>query len=156
MKGVLLFSLLLANLTVRSQVTGRVINTSNQGVPFASITVKGTGTGTSTDSAGYFSLTVNKKLPVLLIISSVGYEQQDHVVREGKTTDILIRLQSYFQRDTVVITSRRRKEVLQDVPIPVTVIGGGAIDESGAFNVTRIKELIPSVQMYTSIHATPV
>ena len=150
MKRIFLLLLLFVSLVARSQVSGRVVNASNQGVPFASITVKGTGTGTSTDSAGYFSLPVNKPLPVLLIISSVGYEQQDHVVREGKTTDILVRLQSFFQRDTVVITSRRRKEVLQDVPIPVTVIGGAAIDESGAFNVSRIKELIPSVQMYTS------
>ncbi len=150
MKRITLVFFLFVSLAVRAQLSGRVVNASSQGVPFASITVKGTGTGTSTDSAGYFTLIVHKSLPVLLLVSSVGYEQQDHVVREGKTSDILIRLQSYFQRDTVVITSRRRKEVLQDVPIPVTVVGGTAIDESGAFNVTRIKELIPSVQMYTS------
>lgn len=150
MKRIFILSLFFVSLVARSQVSGRVVNVSEQGIPFASITIKGTGAGTSTDSAGYFSLTLNKSLPVTLIVSSVGYEQQDHVVREGKTTDIVIRLQAFFQRDTVVITSRRRKEVLQDVPIPVTVIGGTAIDESGAFNVTRIKELIPSVQMYTS------
>lgn len=150
MKRIFLFFLVCLSLVAQSQVSGRVVNSSNQGIPFASITVKGTGTGVSTDSAGHFTLIVNKSLPVTLIITSVGYEQQDHVVREGKTTDILIRLQSFFQRDTVVITSRRRKEVLQDVPIPVTVIGGTQLDESGAFNVTRIKELMPSVQMYTS------
>lgn len=150
MKRIILVVFVLISLVSRAQVSGRVVNAANQGIPFASITVKGTGSGTSTDSAGHFALSVNKSFPYLLIVSSVGYEQQEYVVREGKTSDILIRLQSFFQRDTVVITSRRRKEVLQDVPIPVTVIGGSQIDESGAFNVTRIKELIPSVQMYTS------
>ena len=150
MKRILFVVFVLISLASRAQVSGRVVNAANQGIPFASITVKGSGAGTSTDSAGHFALSVNKSFPYLLIVSSVGYEQQEYVVREGRTTDILIRLQSFFQRDTVVITSRRRKEVLQDVPIPVTVIGGTQIDESGAFNVTRIKELIPSVQMYTS------
>ncbi len=150
MKRIILVLFVLVSLVSRAQVSGRVVNASNQGIPFASITVKGSANGTSTDSAGHFLLDIKKAYPFTIVISSVGYEQQDHVVREGKTTDILIRLQSFFQRDTVVITSRRRKEVLQDVPIPVTVIGGTQIDESGAFNVTRIKELIPSVQMYTS------
>ena len=52
--------------------------------------------------------------------------------------------------EEIVVTSRRRSEVLQDVPIPISVVGGTQIQESGAFNVTRIKELIPSVQMYSS------
>lgn len=137
-------------LLLMAQVTGRVIGNGNQGVPFASITVKGTGTGTTTDSAGYFTLNVNRPFPFTILISSVGFEQDEFVVREGKVANILIRLQAFFQRDTVVITSRRRKEVLQDVPIPVSVISGTTIDESGAFNVTRIKEQVPSVQMYTS------
>ena len=52
--------------------------------------------------------------------------------------------------DTVVITSRRRREVLQDVPIPVSVIRGSQVDDAGAFNVNRVKEFVPSVQLYTS------
>ncbi|MBE2229354.1 MAG: TonB-dependent receptor [Chitinophagaceae bacterium] len=133
-----------------AQISGRVVNSSNQGIPFASVTVKGSGAGTSTDSAGHFTLPVNKPIPFVLQFSSVGYEHRDVLVKTSLQDELLIRLMPLFQRDTVVITSRRRKEVLQDVPIPVTVIGGAAIDDAGAFNVTRIKELIPSVQMYTS------
>jgi len=59
-------------------------------------------------------------------------------------------LQSLFQRDTVVITSRRRREVLQDVPIPISVISGTQVEDAGAFNVNRVKEFVPSLQLYTS------
>ena len=52
--------------------------------------------------------------------------------------------------DTVVITSRRRREVLQDVPIPISVITGSQVEDAGAFNVNRVKEFVPSVQLYTS------
>ncbi len=53
--------------------------------------------------------------------------------------------------DVISVTgARRREEAVQDVPIPVSVVDGELITEAGAFNVNRIKELIPSVQLYSS------
>ncbi len=52
--------------------------------------------------------------------------------------------------DEIVVTSRRREEIAQEVPIPVTVVSGDLVADSGGFNVNRIKELIPSVQLYSS------
>jgi iron complex outermembrane receptor protein len=150
MKKNLFGFLLILPILVQAQISGRVVNVNHQGVPFASISIKGTTIGTSSDSVGRFVLKLNKPFPVTLSISSIGYEKLDYLVRQDKAENLQVVLQTYFQRDTVVITSRRRKEVLQDVPIPVTLITGANIEESGAFNVTRIKELIPSVQMYTS------
>jgi iron complex outermembrane recepter protein len=53
--------------------------------------------------------------------------------------------------DVISVTgARRREEIVQEVPIPVSVVDGELITEAGAFNVNRIKELIPSVQLYSS------
>ncbi len=52
--------------------------------------------------------------------------------------------------EEIQITSRRRAELAQQVPIPVTVVSGELVADTGAFNVNRIKELIPSVQLYSS------
>jgi iron complex outermembrane receptor protein len=52
--------------------------------------------------------------------------------------------------DEVLVTARRREESAQNVPIPVSVVGGELISDSGAFNVNRVKELIPTVQLYSS------
>lgn len=52
--------------------------------------------------------------------------------------------------DEIVVTSRRREELAQEVPIPVTVVSGDLVADSGGFNVNRLKELIPSVQLYSS------
>src|SRR6185312_16132060 len=49
-----------------------------------------------------------------------------------------------------VVSSRRRDESAQDIPIPISVIGGKQIDEADDFNVNRVKELVPSVQLYSS------
>ncbi|MDB5249306.1 MAG: TonB-dependent receptor [Segetibacter sp.] len=130
--------------------TGRIVNDHNQGVPSASVSIKSTSAGTVTDSTGRFSLTVSQKFPFTLIISSVGFERHELTVRNSNVNNVLIQLQSVYQRDTVIITSRRRREVLQDVPIPISVITGALVEDAGAFNVNRLKELVPSVQLYSS------
>ncbi|MEO7046376.1 MAG: TonB-dependent receptor, partial [Ferruginibacter sp.] len=132
------------------QVTGHVINEKKEGIPYASVLIKNTGSGTKTDSSGYFILSGNQKYPFTLMISSAGYRPEERVIKNEENLTLLVTLQALYQRDTIIITSRRRREVLQDVPIPVSVIGGKQIDDAGDFNVNRVKELVPSVQLYTS------
>jgi len=133
-----------------AQLTGHIVNENNDGVPYASVLIKNTTTGVTTDSLGHFSFFVNQKFPFTLIISSTGYKPEERIIRNGNTSNILIQLQALFRRDTIIITARRRREVLQDVPIPISVIGGKQIDEADDFNVNRVKELVPSVQLYSS------
>ncbi len=52
--------------------------------------------------------------------------------------------------DTVTVTARRVEEDAQVVPIALTVVGGAQLSDAGAFNVNRLKELIPTVQFYSS------
>ena len=71
---------------VSISLKGRVINESNEPVPFASIVVKGFNRlGTSADSSGYFSI---DKFPaqkdLTLEISSVGYDTKEIKINNGK------------------------------------------------------------------------
>src|SRR5688572_8529796 len=52
--------------------------------------------------------------------------------------------------ESVVVTARRVEEVAQEVPIPLSVITGNLVADAGAFNVNRLKEMIPTVQFYSS------
>ena len=52
--------------------------------------------------------------------------------------------------EEITVTARRREESAQDVPIPVSVVSGELITDTGSFNVNRVKELIPTVQLYSS------
>ncbi len=132
------------------QISGRIVGEKFENIPFASITVKGGPGGTKADSVGNFSLVVNQNVPIRLHVTSVNYAPVIYTVKDSIATNIVIQLKSLFEKDTVVITSRRRRERLQDVPIPITVVGGKQVEDAGAFNVNRVKELIPSVQLYTS------
>jgi iron complex outermembrane receptor protein len=52
--------------------------------------------------------------------------------------------------DRVVVTARRVEEDLQDVPIPVAVLGEDFLADTGAYNVGKINQLVPSVQFYST------
>lgn len=151
MKQILLFVGYLLPVAGLAQFTGRVVNENNTGVPYASITTKKATTGTVTDSTGRFSFDSNQQtFPFSLIISSAGYETRELLVRNSDVNNVLIQLQPLYQKDTIIITSRRRREVLQNVPMPISVVTGALVEDAGAFNVNRLKELIPSVQFYSS------
>ena len=83
-------------------VRGRVLGEGGQPLAGASIQVKGTTTGTTTNNNGEFSLTV-ADANVTLVISSIGYDVQE-VALEGRT-DITVNLAIASQvMDQVVVT----------------------------------------------------
>jgi len=52
--------------------------------------------------------------------------------------------------EEVTVTARRKEELAQDVPIALSVIGGDTLEDTGAFNANRVKELVPTLQLYSS------
>jgi iron complex outermembrane recepter protein len=52
--------------------------------------------------------------------------------------------------DVILVTARRTEENIRDVPIPITSISGARIERTGAYNVNRLKELVPTLQFYSS------
>ena len=52
--------------------------------------------------------------------------------------------------EEVTVTARRKEELAQDVPIALSVIGGDTLEDTGSFNANRVKELVPTLQLYSS------
>ena len=52
----------------------------------------------------------------------------------------------------VLVTARRVEEIVRRkiCPSPLSVVTGELVDNAGAFNVNRLKELIPTVQVYST------
>lgn len=135
--------------TINANITGTILDSqTNNALIGASVTIKGTTNGDVTDGNGRFSLKTGQKLPFTLIVTFVGYVKKE-VVIDGETVTILLEPTARSLED-VVISSRRRQEVSQEVPIPISVIRGARADDAGAFNVNRLKELIPTVHLYAS------
>ena len=146
-------TLVLLNLTVafaQNAITGVVKDNQEAPIVGATVAVKGTNNATVTDANGQFSITPGKDLPVTLRVSSTGYSAKDIQIYELTGEDLEVTLLDDNLLSEVVVTARRRSETAQEVPIPISVIGGERAEDAGAFNVNRVKELVPTVQLYSS------
>jgi iron complex outermembrane receptor protein len=52
--------------------------------------------------------------------------------------------------ESMVVAARRVEETAQDVPIPLSVVSGQLANDTGSFNVNRLKEVLPTVQFYST------
>ena len=136
--------------SAQSRLSGIIKDEKGQPVESATIKIKNTNRSTVADAKGQFTLTGLPSLPFTLQISSAGYAPAELPLSQLKDSSITIILLENSQLSDVVITSRRRVESAQDVPIPISVLGGAQVEDAGAFNVNRLKELVPTVQLYSS------
>jgi iron complex outermembrane receptor protein len=153
LKKILLVTfLVLSSVVVFAQktLTGVVKDSKGAPVPHANVLIRGTKVGTSANENGEFSIKPTIEAPFYIRISSVGFKAQDFQIITVQDTPTTFELVGDDQLTEIVVTSRRRKELLQDVPIPISVVGGKQIDEAGAFNVNLVKQFVPSLQLYTS------
>src|SRR5690625_1362393 len=100
--------------SAQETIQGIVLDQDDEPVPWATVAVKSTTSGTTTDLDGTFSLKVEESLPVTLSISFVGYKTHEIEV-DDTDDDIRIVLEEDVNLlDEVVITGytvERRRSV---------------------------------------------
>jgi len=134
----------------KNTVKGNITDKSKLPVIGAIVKVKNSSDATVTDAIGKFVLLTNNTYPFTIVINGFGYKEREIEINNSET-NLNIQLEDEsVEFETVTITARRRKETSIDVPIPVTSISGAQAEDAGAFNVNRVKELVPTVQLYSS------
>ena len=158
--GVAVVATLLVPAAVAAQITiatlsGVIHDQSGAPIPGASITATNQETGATaqavSDGEGGYRLA----LPPGRYSLNVGLDGFEAVTRRealsaGQLTQADIVLSASRLSESVVVTARRVEEVAQEVPIPLSVVDGQLAADTGAFNVNRLKELIPTVQFYST------
>ncbi|HYE55091.1 MAG TPA: carboxypeptidase-like regulatory domain-containing protein [Chitinophagaceae bacterium] len=89
---------------LKTIVTGKVTDRGGNPFPGASVVIKGSTRGTTTDAAGNFRLTVNAEAPVTLTVSAVGVMQQEVVVDHLKpdTKVVLVEMEPAWLGEVIV------------------------------------------------------
>ena len=139
-----------------STITGLVRDSSGAAVPGATVRILREDNGASVEAVSneQGSYSTSPLVPGRYRLEAIldGFETAVRriALEAGQTAAIDVTLNPARFTEGVVVTARRVEELAQEVPIPVTVISGNLVADSGAFNVNRLKELIPTVQFYSS------
>lgn len=151
-----LLLLLLAPLSLFAQLngslilSGRIVNDQGQGIPSATVAIKGYNAGTVTDSTGRFQLVTSQRPPFKLIVSSIGFAPQEIDVKsEGGNLRIQLATQTYLANEVVVTASRKEEKLLQS-PVTIEKLGLRALKESPAASFYDAIGNLKGVQMTTA------
>lgn len=153
---ILIFGLLLM-LHIKSQdktdamLFGDVkISGTEEHIPFATITVKGTTIGTMTDASGHYKLA---NIPIgkcIIIAKCVGYKAQQKEVdmKKGESTVLYFELEEdVMQVEQVVVTGTRTQHFIKDVPIRTEVITAKEIEQKNACSLYEALDGIQGVRV---------
>jgi outer membrane receptor protein involved in Fe transport len=101
-------------------ITGTVRQTQTKvSIPAVSITIKGTAAGTFTDDRGHFRLTTAARPPIVLIISSIGFETQEVTVSDpSQPVEVSVVPSSTLGREVVVSATR---SAIRSLESPVSI-----------------------------------
>ena len=142
MKNLIIF--LLMTTTVFAQQSGMVVDQNNEPLPGASVVIKGTTTGTTTDFDGKFSININQG--DVLIVSYVGFSTNEVTFDGG---DLTVVLNEGEALDEVLVTGNRSKpRTAIDSAVPIDNIRTESVLNVGEASIERA--LTFSIPSYNS------
>ncbi|HEY6508267.1 MAG TPA: TonB-dependent receptor, partial [Vicinamibacterales bacterium] len=147
---------LAASAQTDATITGVVRDSSGATIPGAIVRVINENTSAAveavTDDQGAYRATALAPGRYRVEAALDGFETAINQVTvepgQTATSDVVLSPARFSQ--SVVVTARRTEEVAQEVPIPVSVVRGDLVADAGAFNVNRLKEMLPTVQFYST------
>lgn len=110
-------------------VSGTVKDATGTGVPGASVIVKGTTKGTSTDVDGKYAISVTSG--ATLQFSAIGFSTQEIKVGEQSTIDVKLVNDDKALNEVVVVGSRATQRSLTDSPLPIDIFSAAELKTTG-------------------------
>ena len=87
-------------------VKGKIVDSLNNPIPYASIFIEEFQIGTNSDIEGYFEISVNN-LPATMQVSSIGYENRKIVIADDKTNRLIILKSKNIYLEEVVVSGKK-------------------------------------------------
>jgi iron complex outermembrane receptor protein len=104
-----------------------------------------------TDENGAFRVDVRRAGRYQVQVALEGFEPVTRTVdlAAGASASVDVALEARMS-EMVVVAARRMDEALQAAPMTGSVVEGEQLNDAGAFNVNRLRELVPTVQFFSS------
>jgi outer membrane receptor protein involved in Fe transport len=113
-------------------ITGHVQHSqTKEKVPSVSVSIKGSGAGTTTDDKGDFRITTTQPPPIVLVFTSVGFESKEITVTGTSQINIDLSPSSILGAEVVVSASRVPESILTS-PVSIEKLNATAIRQIAA------------------------
>jgi iron complex outermembrane receptor protein len=133
-------------------IKGKVTDKSGSSLPYMNVIVKGTTTGTTTGDSGEFSLTV-KKLPVTIVVSSMGYKSKEVEVTNNSFLNITVEEGGESLGEVIITGSRTPQRSNTKSPLPIDIVSAKDLVSTG--QTTFDKALQYKIPSFSTVQ-TPV
>ena len=91
-------------------------------------------------------------LAVLLVLAVPALAQEETEDPGGPTTEEEKAIEEALKRQPfageITVTSRRREEALQEIPIAVSVVGGAQLEDVAATTISELEGYVPNLSIY--------
>ncbi len=131
-------------------VSGRIATSQNEPLPGVSVLVKGSSTGTSTDSDGKFTLGVPDGKNNVLVVSFIGFSTQEIPI--GNQTQFNIQLlEDVTQLNEVVVTALGISQEKRSLGYTVSQVNGNDIAQTQRPNfMVALQGRVPGLSMIST------
>lgn len=135
-------------------VKGKVLDKSSQPLVGATVMVlEKQGTGSITDTSGYFSITLPDNDSYTLEASFIGYKPVKMQVGSSSPEIRLVLEEDALLLDQIVVTGTRTPKLLKDVPVVTRVINADAIKKVDATHIgDLLQSELPSIEFTYSMN----
>ncbi|MFK5958520.1 MAG: TonB-dependent receptor [Lutibacter sp.] len=135
----------------QTTVSGKVVNSKGEGIPFVSVLEDGTSNGTTSDTDGNFQLKISK-LPTNLKASFIGFKTQKLHITTSSNIIISLAEESVGLDEVIVTGNRAKPRTVLDSPVPIDNIGVSELKSSGQTSIDQM--LTYKVPSYNSSNQT--
>lgn len=133
-----------ASVLGQSKITGEVVDETNQPLPGASVVVKGTTNGTSTDFDGKFTLQAGANSGTI-VISFIGFQSKEVSFSSSKTNIGVIQLAEDASLDEIIVTATSFA-IDRKTPVAVSTLKAADIERKlGSQEFPEILKSTPGV-----------
>lgn len=116
----------------------------NEALPGVTVLLKNTNTGATTDTDGFYEISVPGPQAVL-VFSFVGYNTEEITVGERDVIDVSLKEQ-LTQLNEIVVSGTRRAEKITETPATIEVISKEDIENIATFNPGELLARVKGVE----------
>ena len=78
----------------------------------------------------------------------------EEMKKDEATTVATVEEETPTVSDEIIVTARKREENVQEVPVAVTVVGGEALQETAAADISELQSSVPNLSIYQGRNQT--